>query len=83
MKIEQQEHAQVKPYMQAIIWGIFSIGAYVLVFTHQKAVLDITTKGHWYAVVPIVTVFLFTFIHTPFCGHLLSLMGIEAAKKKH
>jgi hypothetical protein len=39
-------------------------------------------RGGMYAVLPIVTAFLFSFFHGAFTGHFWTVLGVEAAKKK-
>lgn len=71
-----------KPYGKAIFWGIISLVAYISIFKYQDVVMGYFTRGGWYAALPIVTVFFFSFVHGSFCSYLLSVMGIEAAKKR-
>jgi hypothetical protein len=39
-------------------------------------------KGGMYAFLPIVTAFVFSYIHGTFTGHFWTVLGIEAARKK-
>ena len=41
---------------------------------------ELLAKGGFYAVVPVVTVFLFSYIHGSFAGSFWSALGIEASK---
>ncbi|MCK5138456.1 MAG: hypothetical protein KAQ85_01310 [Thermodesulfovibrionia bacterium] len=71
-----------KPYVKTILLGIFSIILYITVFTHQDIITENFTKGQWYAVLPIITVFIFSFVHGAFASYVLSTLGIEAKRKK-
>jgi hypothetical protein len=71
-----------KPIGKLIIMGIISLTAYIIVFTHQELVTNLTTRGGIYAAIPIVAVFFFSFVHAPFAGYVLSALGIEPKKKK-
>lgn len=71
-----------KPYVQTVILGIISIAAYVYLLTHQDVFTNLFTRGGMYAALPLVAVFFVSFVHGPFASNVLSLMGIEAAKKK-
>ncbi|MEW6408680.1 MAG: hypothetical protein AB1488_01015 [Nitrospirota bacterium] len=82
MMAEGHGNPRKKPYFKAIFWGIFSIGLYIAVFINQNTVTDYFTRGGWYAALPIITVFIFSFVHGAFASYLLSCLGIEAVKKK-
>jgi hypothetical protein len=71
-----------KPIVKMIIMGIISLSAYGVVFTHQDLVTRYFTKGGYYAALPIVAVFFFSFVHGPFANYVLSVLGIEPKKKK-
>lgn len=64
-----------------VIFGAMSIGLYVALFRYQGWVTDTYTKGGIYTAWPILTAFVFSFIHGAFASNLLSFLGIEA--KKH
>jgi hypothetical protein len=51
-----------------------------LAFSSQIA--DICGRGGLYAVVPVATVFLFSYVHGSFAGNFWSALGIEASKKQ-
>ncbi|MDI6715387.1 MAG: hypothetical protein QME63_00360 [Actinomycetota bacterium] len=70
-----------KPYLKALLFGITSAGLYWVVFTHEAFVKNHWGKGGIYAVLPIATAFLFSFIHGSFTNHFYSVLGIEAKKK--
>jgi hypothetical protein len=61
--------------------GIASAALYAAVFSHSGTVMKYFTKGGFYAALPIVTVFVFSFVHGAFASNLWSLLGIEATKK--
>ncbi|KPK01291.1 MAG: hypothetical protein AMK71_06120 [Nitrospira bacterium SG8_35_4] len=71
-----------KPYLSALIMGIISIVSYVLIFKNQETVTDLTTKSGYFVALPIVAAFYFSFIHGAFASSMLSVLGIEAKKKK-
>ena len=70
-----------KPYLQTVIFGIISLSAYLYVFSNEKLVTEIFTRGGWYAAWPIGTALFFSFIHGAFGSNLLSILGLEAKKK--
>ncbi|KPJ97819.1 MAG: hypothetical protein AMK71_12440 [Nitrospira bacterium SG8_35_4] len=71
-----------KPYLTALIMGIISIVSYVLIFKNQETVTELTTKSGYFVALPIVAAFYFSFIHGAFASSMLSVLGIEAKKKK-
>jgi len=71
-----------KPYLSTVVFGILSALALVFVFKNQDMMTDVTSRGGSYAALPILVAFYFSFVHGGFAGNVLSLMGIEAAKKK-
>jgi hypothetical protein len=71
-----------KPYASALILGMLSIGSYFLIFSNQETVTDVTTRSGYFIAVPIVAAFYFSFVHGAFASSILSVLGIEAKKKK-
>ncbi len=71
-----------KPVVKMLVMGVLSIGLYAALLTHQDMVNETFGKGSWYAFLPIVTAFAFSFVHGAFTGDFWTVLGIEAAKKK-
>ena len=71
-----------KPVTALVITGIVSIVMYGLLLSKQDLINSTFAKGSWYALLPIITAFLFSFVHGAFTGHFWTVLGIEAAKKK-
>ena len=71
-----------KALVGAIIFGVLSIGLYTLLFVKEGLINSTFGKGGMYALLPIATAFLFSFIHGSFTGNFWSALGIEAAKSK-
>lgn len=82
-RIMASEHgvSKKKPIGKAVVFGIATVALYAAVFTNTETVMKYFTKGGWYAALPIATVFLFSFIHGAFSGHVWTLLGVEAVKK--
>jgi F0F1-type ATP synthase assembly protein I len=77
-----QSTTRKKPVGKLIVMGIISIALYSTLLLKQDLVNSTFVKGGLYALLPIVTAFLFSFIHGSFTGHFWTVLGIEAAKKK-
>mgnify|MGYP001209346714 CR=1 FL=1 len=71
-----------KPYGKMIVMGLISLALYTLLLTKQDVVNSTFAKGGWYAFLPIITAFVFSFIHGSFTGDFWTVLGIEAARKK-
>ena len=71
-----------KPYAMALIMGVVSIGSYLAIFFNQETVTDFSTRNGYFIALPIVAAFYFSFIHGAFASSVLSVLGIEAKKKK-
>lgn len=71
-----------KPYWKMIVYGIISICLYVVLLTNQDIINTYFGRGGVYALLPITTAFLFSFIHGSFTNHFWTVLGVEAAKEK-
>lgn len=71
-----------KPYLQVVLLGIISVASYGGVFMYQEEVTEFTTRGAFYAALPLIAAFYFSFVHGAFSSGVLSVFGIEAKKKK-
>ncbi|KAF0146075.1 MAG: hypothetical protein FD156_443 [Nitrospirae bacterium] len=76
------ENVKKKPYGKLIIAGIVSVGLYYILLMKQDVVNSYFGLGGVYAFLPILTAFLFSFVHGSFTGNFWTVLGIEAAKKK-
>jgi uncharacterized BrkB/YihY/UPF0761 family membrane protein len=65
----------------AIAFGILSAVLYLAVFLNQDTVMDYFTKGGVYGALPVLTAFLFSFVHGAFTGKFWTAVGVEASKK--
>jgi hypothetical protein len=71
-----------KPYMKAVVFGIFSVVSYVLLFSRLEWVTEVYTKGGVYTVLPVTTALYFSFLHGAFASNVLDVLGIEAANNR-
>jgi hypothetical protein len=81
---KQPAHLQApkkKPVLGMVVFGAVSLALYYALLTNQKLVMDVFTRGGVYTAWPILTAFVFSFIHGAFASNLLSVLGLEA--KKH
>ncbi len=71
-----------KPVGSLIVMGIISIALYAALLMKQDIINAHVGKGGLYAILPIITAFLFSYVHGSFTGNFWTVLGIEAAKKK-
>ncbi|MBF0319108.1 MAG: hypothetical protein HQL01_04805 [Nitrospirae bacterium] len=67
---------------KAIVLGIVSLVLYTILFTEQHVLNEVFAKGGYYALLPIATAFLFSFVHGNFTGNFWDIIGISAKKEK-
>jgi uncharacterized integral membrane protein len=77
-----QSTTKKKPVGVMIVTGIISVALYAALLLNQDMVNGNFAKGGLYALLPIITAFVFSFVHGTFTGHFWTVLGIEAAKKK-
>jgi hypothetical protein len=66
---------------RATLFGAMSLGLYGVLFAYSDTIMHYFTMGGVHAVLPIATVFLFSYVHGTFAGELWTSMGITASKK--
>ncbi len=71
-----------KPVASLIIMGIISIALYAALLLKQDVINEYVGRGGLYAILPIITAFIFSFVHGHFTGDFWTVLGVEAAKKK-
>ncbi len=71
-----------KPFGALIVTGIISIALYAALLLKQDQVNSTFGQGGLYAFLPIITAFVFSYIHGTFTGHFWTVLGVEAARKK-
>jgi hypothetical protein len=71
-----------KPVGKMIMMGIISLALYTYLLSSQDQVNSTFAKGGWYALLPIITAFVFSFVHGNFTGDFWTVLGVEAARKK-
>lgn len=77
-----QSTTRKKPVGKLIVMGVISIALYSTLLLKQDLVNSTFARGGFYALLPIITAFVFSYFHGSFTGHFWTMLGIEAAKKK-
>lgn len=77
-----QSTTRKKPVAAMIVMGIVSIALYATLLLKQDLINSTFAKGGLYALLPIITAFVFSYFHGNFTGHFWTILGVEASKKK-
>ncbi|MYL84960.1 hypothetical protein GTA51_17755 [Desulfovibrio aerotolerans] len=70
-----------KPMGKLLLYGLGSVALYAAVYQFQDILLTTSARGGAYTVLPIATVFLFSWIHGTFAGTLWEVLGVTAVHK--
>lgn len=79
-KTTQKAYRPKKPVTKMVLFGAMSMCAYFMVFSNETMVTKTFTLGGWHAAFPVMTAFLFSFVHGAFASNLLTVLGLEAKK---
>ncbi|MEE4608865.1 MAG: hypothetical protein V2L15_08255 [Desulfobacteraceae bacterium] len=70
-----------KTVQKTFVFGAAAAAIYAAVFYFTDPLMSFATRGKFYALVPVGTVFLFSYIHGNFTSYFWSALGIEASKR--
>lgn len=76
------EGVKQKPVDKLLFYGLLSSVLYYFLLTKQDLLTAYFTKGGYYAFLPILTAFLFSFIHGNFTDYFWKVLGIEPKKRR-
>uniref|UniRef100_I2Q3F8 Uncharacterized protein n=1 Tax=Desulfovibrio sp. U5L TaxID=596152 RepID=I2Q3F8_9BACT len=79
-RLSMSEKTRKRNTVRSVVFGAGAVALYAAVFTHSDLFTDLSAKGGVYAVVPVITVFLFSYVHGSFTSAFWSALGIEASK---
>lgn len=65
---------------KTVIFGAMTAALYAAVFSYSEVIMHYWTKGGFYALLPVATVFVFSYAHGSFTGNFWSALGIEGSK---
>ncbi len=71
-----------KPIGKLILMGVISLALYTILLVKQDLVNEYVGRGGLYAILPVLTAFIFSFFHGSFTGNFWTVLGIEASKKR-
>jgi hypothetical protein len=76
------QNIKKKPYGALLVMGLLSAAMYTFLLMNQTMINNYTAMGGAFALLPIATAFLFSYVHGSFTGNFWTVLGIEASKKK-
>lgn len=79
-KATQTVYRKKRPVGKMVLFGAMSVTAYLFLFSNETLVTQTFTLGGWHAAFPVMTAFLFSFVHGAFASNLLTVIGLEAKK---
>ncbi len=76
------KNVRKKPLGRMLFMGILSVALYAVLLLNQDTISSYFGRGGIYAFLPIITAFIFSFIHGSFTGDFWTVLGVEAKKKR-
>lgn len=77
MKTAQDKKKKAK--LHALLFGAASVCLYAAVFKFADPMVELYAKGGAYCLLPVSTVFLFSYVHGNFASNVWTALGIEAS----
>lgn len=71
-----------KALVRTFVYGLISIGLYVLLYLFHDPILTFSREGGWNFFLPVGIAFIFSLVHGNFTGHFWDLFGIKAKTTK-
>ena len=65
---------------KALAFGAVTLILYVCLFLMERPILELSTRGGWYFVLPVAIAFAVSFAHGTFTGYFWDLLGVKAKK---
>lgn len=63
---------------QLMLFGVIVVALYSGMFFYEKELIEWSTRGGWFFLVPITIAFVFSFFHGKFTGDFWNFLGIKA-----
>jgi hypothetical protein len=76
------DSARARQVAKASVLGLVTLLLYLLLFSNEAALLQLSAQGRWYFVLPIAIAFVFSFFHGAFTAQFWDVLGVKASGKK-
>lgn len=63
---------------QVLLFGSIVVGLYMGLYVYEKDIIEWSTRGGWFFLVPLTIAFVFSFFHGKFTGDFWDFLGIKA-----
>ncbi|SIN75399.1 hypothetical protein [Halodesulfovibrio marinisediminis] len=77
--MDTTQNRKKKAAVSAVLFGAASIGLYTAVYMFANPMVQLFSKGGAYCLLPVSTVFLFSYVHGNFASNVWTALGIEAS----
>ena len=65
---------------RTVAFGIVTVILYACLFLLERPILELSSEGGWYFLIPVAIAFVFSYAHGAFTGYFWDLLGIKAKK---
>jgi hypothetical protein len=69
-----------KQFSKMVLYGFSTLALYFTLYLFEDDILDFTSRGVWYFILPVLTAFLFSFAHGNFTALFWDILGVKAKK---
>lgn len=76
------ERVKKKPVGRFLIFALLSFVLYYFLLTYQELINQYFTKGRFFAFLPIITAFIFSYVHGNTTDLFWKVLGVEAKKRR-
>ncbi len=65
---------------KALSLGLVTLTLYLALYLLEERILQISSRGRWYFLVPVAIAFVFSLVHGAFTAHFWDMLGVKAKK---
>jgi len=76
------ERVKKKPVGKFLVFAILSTVLYFILLTKQDLITAYFTRGRFYAFLPLITAFIFSYVHGNTTDLFWRVLGVEAKKRR-
>ena len=69
-----------KQLTKVVLYGFSTLALYFILYLFEDEILDVTSRGDWYFILPVMAAFVFSFAHGNFTSQFWDILGIKAKK---
>jgi hypothetical protein len=65
---------------KTLVFGVLSLALYILLYVTDQDLLELSARGKWYFIIPVVIAFVFSYVHGTFTAQFWDVLGVKAKK---